>query len=231
MNNSDFQKIINYTFQNPALLEKALTHSSYIKERKDRCGKNNERLEFLGDAFFDAIISEELFRKLDQVEEGTLTKMRAKIVCEKSLAAEGRRLRVGEHMKMGRGEDLSGGRKRDSIIADAMEAVIGAIFLDGGYVEAKRFVLAVFEETIGKALSGRLHTDYKTEIQERLQVGGEAEISYQIDSEEGPDHDKTFHVKLIYNWKAIGAGIGKSKKEAEQNAAREALERGEGVVF
>lgn len=224
MNNLEFQNKIKYTFKNPEYLDKALTHSSFLQEKDERCGKDNERLEFLGDAFFDAIISEALFNMLPNVSEGKLTKFRASIVCEKSLAEQGRRLNIGEFLRMGKGEERMGGRDRESIIADAMEAVIAAIFMDGGFEEAKLFVLRNFDKTIEAAISGKLSKDYKTELQEVLQTGGEVNISYRIDKEEGPDHNKTFYVSLFVNDKKIGNGSGKSKKEAEQNAAKYALE-------
>lgn len=188
---------------------------------------NNERLEFLGDAFFDAIISVELYKRLEKVDEGKLTKTRALIVCEKSLATVAQKLRIGEYLNMGKGEEHSGGRHRESILADAVEAVIGAIYLDGGYDEAARFVSREFEATVIDALAGKLFTDYKTQVQEALQKRGQkTSISYHLDKEEGPDHDKTFYVHLVCNGKTLGSGRGKSKKEAEQNAARATLEGG-----
>lgn len=232
MNELDFQKIIDYKFNNNEFLRKALTHSSYVNEDKLLGhGFNNERLEFLGDAIFDAIISEYLFNKLNTVKEGELTKMRAAIVCERSLADCGSKISIGQYLMLGKGEENTGGRNRGSILADAMEAVIGAIYLDGGWNEAKNFVLRIFASTIEDALSGKLHMDYKTDIQEMLQSRGEADISYVIDREEGPDHDKTFYINLYYNGHVIGSGSGRSKKEAEQNAAKQALERGGTFVF
>lgn len=226
MNNLEFQNNIKYGFKNLNYLDKALTHSSFVQEKNERCGKDNERLEFLGDAFFDAIISEELFKELPNVSEGKLTKLRASIVCEKSLAEQGKKLNIGKFLKMGKGEEHMGGRERESIIADAMEAVIAAIFLDGGFEEAKKFVLTTFAQTIKAAVSGKLTKDYKTELQEKVQVNGDIRIFYRVDKEEGPDHDKTFYVSLLVEGKLIGKGVGKSKKEAEQNAAKYALESG-----
>lgn len=229
MNKLEFEKNINYKFKNPAYLEKALTHSSFMQEKSDRCGRDNERLEFLGDAFFDAIISEALFHKLPNVAEGKLTKLRASIVCEKSLAEQARKLEIGKFMNMGKGEERMGGRERESILADALEAVMAAIFLDGGFEEVRRFILETFDETIEAALSGKLTKDYKTELQERLQVNGDIKILYQTDKEEGPDHNKTFYVSLFAGGNKLGTGKGKSKKEAEQNAAKYALES-DGVI-
>lgn len=227
MNKIEFEKIIEYSFQNSEYLERALTHSSYNKEKNTR-HKDNERLEFLGDAFFDAIVSVELFKKMGPATEGRLTKTRALIVCEKSLAQVARTLQVGRFINMGHGEESAGGRQKDSILADAMEAIIGAMFLDGGYDAAQQFVVRVFHDTIEKASCGKLFSDYKSEVQEMLQKKGKSvNILYKIDREEGPAHDKTFYVHLECNGQTLGRGSGKSKKEAEQNAAREALERGE----
>lgn len=222
MNNGDFEKKIQYTFKNKELLNKALTHSSFCREHGSEGKNNNERLEFLGDAFFDAIISVELYKLLEKVDEGKLTKTRALIVCEKSLAQVARRLDIGSYLNMGKGEEHSGGRHRESILADAVEAVVGAIYLDGGFEEVFRFVSREFAQTIEDALAGRLFTDYKTQVQEVLQKRGKKVIiSYHLDKEEGPDHDKTFYVHLTCNGKVLGRGVGKSKKEAEQHAARE----------
>lgn len=227
MNNGDFEEIIQYEFKDKTLLEKALTHSSYCREHGVQTKNNNERLEFLGDAFFDAIISVELYKRLKTVDEGKLTKTRALIVCEKSLAAVAMRLNIGKYLNMGKGENNSGGRKRESILADAVEAVIGAIYLDGGYDEAVRFVSREFSDTVDDALAGKLFTDYKTQVQEVLQKRGQKTvIRYHLDREEGPDHDKTFYVHIVCNGKTLGSGFGKSKKEAEQNAAKSALEGG-----
>ncbi len=226
MKTFDFQNNLNYRFNNMEYLEKALTHGSFIQNKETFGERDNERLEFLGDAFLDAIISEELFRRLPDISEGKLTKLRASIVCEHSLALAGNRLGIGKHLKLGKGEENTGGRKRESIIADAVEATIAAIFLDGGFDEAKKFVLNTFAEIIEDAINGNFIKDYKSELQEVLQVNGDIRISYVIDREEGPDHDKTFFVSLFVEDKKIGDGRGKSKKEAEQNAAKTALENG-----
>ncbi len=225
MNSHDFERIIKYTFKDKSLLEKALTHSSYCRENGLESKDSNERLEFLGDAFFDAVISTELYRRMEEVDEGRLTKTRALIVCEKSLASVALRLNVGAHLNMGKGEEHTGGRQRDSILADAVEAVIGAIYLDGGYEEVGRFVSREFYSTIEDALTGKLFTDYKTQAQEVLQKRGKkTDIKYTTYREEGPDHDKTFYVRLVCNGVTMGSGSGKTKKEAEQNAAKATLE-------
>ena len=227
MNINEFESKIGYVFRNHEYLERALTHSSCNWE-KNTHHADNERLEFLGDAFFDAIVSVELFTRMKNVTEGKLTKTRAQIVCERSLAETARSINLGKYIKMGNGEASTGGRQKDSILADAMEAIIGAIFLDGGYDAAQKFVIKYINETIDKAVRGKLFSDYKSEIQEILQSKGKnAIISYKIDREEGPAHDKTFFVHLEYNGQVLGSGSGKSKKEAEQNAAKAALERGD----
>ena len=232
MNNSnEFEKCIGYTFREKELLEKALTHSSYVKETGQSRLNDNERLEFLGDAFFDAIIGEALYRMLPTAEEGKLTKIRASIVCEKSLAQAGRKLGIGSCIHFSRGEEKCGGRDRDSILADAMEAVIGAIYLDGGYEEAKKFVLTIFDEELNDAGRGKLNNrDYKSAVQEYLQGKGILDIRYVLEKEEGPDHDKTFSVRLDVQGSTVGRGTGKSKKLAEQKAARDAMERGMDVL-
>lgn len=225
MNNHDFEQVINYRFKDKELLEKALTHSSYCREHGLVAKDNNERLEFLGDAFFDAVISVELYKRLAQVDEGKLTKTRALIVCEKSLASVAAGMNIGAYLNMGKGEAQSGGRQRESILADAMEAIIGAIYLDGGYDAMVEFVSRAFRQTIEDALAGKLVNDYKTHVQEVLQKRGQkTDIRYVIDREEGPDHDKTFYVHLVCNGQTMGKGSGKSKKEAEQNAAKDTLE-------
>lgn len=207
------------------LLEKALTHSSYCREHGVESRDSNERLEFLGDAFFDAVISEELYQRLEKVDEGKLTKTRALIVCEKSLASVALRLGVGNYLNLGKGEEHSGGRKRESILADALEAVVAAIYLDGGFEAMRQFVAREFASAIDDALAGKLFADYKTQVQEVLQKRGKnTKIRYVTDREEGPDHDKTFYVHLVCDGETMGRGSGKTKKEAEQNAAKETLE-------
>lgn len=232
MNNRQFEKIIKYKFINEEYLERAFTHSSYNREKNTK-HMDNERLEFLGDAFLDAIVSVELYHRMEKVTEGRLTKTRALIVCENALAEAARTISLGSFINMGHGEESAGGRSKDSILADAMEAVIGALFLDGGYDAAKKFVLDVFSDTIDRAIQGKIFLDYKSEVQEVLQSRGiPVNIIYLTDREEGPAHDKTFFVHMECNGKSYGRGSGKSKKEAEQSAAREtlaALKRGENI--
>ena len=226
-----FQNRIKYEFQDIRLLEIALTHSSYFRGKGPSAGLDNERFEFLGDAFLDAVIGEALYHRIPEGEEGQLSKLRALIVCEASLSKNARRLGFGEALLLGHGEEQSGGRNRDSILADAVEAVIGAVYLDGGFEKAKGFILDQFEQTIRDAMAGKLHRDYKSEFQEMIQLRRAGDnIRYVAAGSEGPDHNKTFHVQLMVNDNVLGAGSGRSKKEAEQNAARQAIEkrRGEG---
>ncbi|HIV80185.1 MAG TPA: ribonuclease III [Candidatus Avanaerovorax faecigallinarum] len=238
MNSEEFQQIIKYRFRDGSLLEQALTHSSFCRENcraADKCGaygvfaenrKNNERLEFLGDALFDAVISDVLYNRVADVDEGQLTRLRALIVCENSLAETAKRLELGRFLNLGKGEERSGGRRRASILADAMEAIIGAMYIDGGFSAVQEFIRREFKKTIDDAVEGRLFYDYKTRIQEVLQKHGSADINYVLDKTSGPDHDKTFYVSLIADGKLLGKGKGKSKKEAEQHAARDAVTGG-----
>ena len=220
----EFEQKIGYQFQNRNYLETALTHSSFNREKNTK-HQDNERLEFLGDAFFDAVISVELYERLKHVTEGKLTKTRASIVCESALAQVARDYELGSYLNLGHGEDTGGGRHKDSILADSMEAVIGAIYLDGGYQAMQNFVKKSFSRMIDQAIDGKLFSDYKSEVQEILQGKGKpVTIAYETDREEGPAHDKTFFVHLSCNGEIMGKGIGKSKKEAEQNAAKQTLE-------
>lgn len=220
----ELEKKIGYQFRNRGYLETALTHSSFNREKNTK-HKDNERLEFLGDAFFDAVISVELFERMQHVTEGKLTKTRALIVCESALAEVARGYDLGSYLNLGHGEATGGGRDKESILADSMEAVIGAIFMDGGFETMQQFVTRSFSELIDKAVEGKLFSDYKSEVQEILQSKGKpVTIAYLTDREEGPAHDKTFYMHLSCNGKVMGKGIGKSKKEAEQNAAKQALE-------
>ena len=223
-NIEELEKRIQYRFEDRSYLERALTHSSYNCEKNTK-HKDNERLEFLGDAFLDAIVGAELFVRMNSVTEGTLTKTRALIVCEKALAEVAREFNLGKYILMGHGEAGTGGRNKDSILADALEAVIGAIYMDGGYDAAQKFTVSAFKKMIEGAMAGRIFSDYKSEIQEVLQSGGKTvNINYVLDREEGPAHDKTFYLHMECDGKKYGSGKGKTKKEAEQNAAKASLE-------
>lgn len=222
----ELQDRIGYHFSDQGLLRVALTHSSYVKEHAGEDEKSNERLEFLGDAFFDAIIGEELFRMFPSEGEGFLSRTRAAIVCEAGLAAEAARLRLGYFLRMGNGEDRNGGRERRSILADALEALIGAVYMDGGYEEARRFVLDLFKGSLEDVKTGNFTTeDHKSALQEKLQESGRVDIRYEVVSESGPDHDKTFTVELRVNGEPKTRGTGKSKKKAEQQAAKRMMEK------
>lgn len=217
----DIEKEIGYSFNDPAILKEALSHSSYTNEGK--AGSNNERLEFLGDSILSLVVSEKLFLDYHELPEGELSKIRAGLVCEKSLYKFAERIRLGKYMYLGKGEDRTGGRNRPSILADSFEALIAAIYLDGGLEEARLFILRFIPKNIN-AQKFRPLSDYKTALQEIIQQNKEEKIEYKLISESGPDHDKIFDVHVRLNSNVIGKGKGKSKKQAEQDAAKEAME-------
>lgn len=212
----EFEKNIHYTFNDKELLRTALTHSSYANEKKGKI-RFNERLEFLGDAVLQLITSEKLFRENPNMPEGKMSKQRAALVCEDALAGYAHEINLGDYLNLGKGEETTGGRKRPSILSDAFEAVIGAIFLDGGMEPAKKFVLH-FVDAAHLSLQ-----DYKTLLQEIIQQNPGEKLSYVVTEESGPDHDKQFTMEVHLNSNVIGKGTGKSKKHAEQAAAKEAL--------
>ena len=221
---SQLMQKIGYTFTDRSILLEALTHSSYANEWKQKKMPNNERLEFLGDSVLSLIISQYIFCRYADLPEGELTKVRANVVCEASLAFRARNKQIGRYLLLGKGEESSGGRNRDSILADAMEALIAAIYIDGGYDEAKCFVLDNFKDLIKQVVSGNYVKDFKTYLQELIQSNGHEPIVYEVIKEDGPDHNKIFYVEVRTGEKVIGRGSGKNKKEAEQSAAREAIE-------
>lgn len=223
MNEKVLMNRIDYQFNDIELLHTALNHSSYVNENRLTKFDSNERLEFLGDAMLEGLISYELFRRLPFIEEGDLTKLRAHIVCEKSLFRCASAFSLGDFLNLGRGEEISGGRTRASVVADAMEALIGAIYIDGGAEATRKFVVNTFAAIIEEAVSGAVGMDYKSRLQELLQADGSVLIQYRVDREEGPDHNKIFHVTVSNAGKKIGRGTGKSKKQAEQSAAKTAL--------
>lgn len=231
MNSNEFQQVLSYRFRNQELLTRALTHSSFNGSQEDDSEENYEKLEFLGDAFLDAVVSQWLIEEHPDMKEGDLSKTRALIVCEKSLARIALQLGIAPFIRMSRGEEITGGRERPSILADTVEAVIGAIFLDGGYEAVRDFILNTFRETFREALQDGGKKDFKTQLQELLQQRGTVEIRYEVAKEEGPPHDKTFYVNLMIEGSLAGSGQGRSKKEAEQNAAEDGLKRGVGIVF
>lgn len=217
---------IGYHFKDKKLLETALTHSSYAREKNS--AEYNERMEFLGDAMLDAIAGEQLYRDFPDREEGFLSRTRASLVCEKFLFEVALRLELGKHLRIGSGEEKTGGRERPSILADAVEALIGAVFLDSGYEETRSVVLGLLQDGLQDVREGKtLISDYKTALQELLQSEGltAGEIRYEDAGQSGPDHDKVFSVRLMVKGKLEAEGEGKSKKQAQQNAARAALSR------
>ncbi|HPT77818.1 MAG TPA: ribonuclease III [Candidatus Atribacteria bacterium] len=215
---------LGYEFKDTTLLKTALTHSSYSNESKTKADCN-ERLEFLGDSVLGLSVSEYVYKTFPHLPEGSLTKLRAGVVSETTLANAARDLGLGEFLLLGRGEQISGGRDRDSILADAMEAVIGAIYLDGGFERARDFVLKQLRPAIERHSTNNGQWDSKTQLQELLQSKSATDITYEIIDERGPDHNKQFTAQVSSNGKVIGVGTGKSKKEAEQNAAHEALRK------
>jgi ribonuclease-3 len=218
----EFENIIQYQFKNKQLLTEALSHSSYANEKK-KTRNSNERLEFLGDSVLSVIVSQYLFEHFSHLPEGELTKIRASLVCEKSLYNFAQKIRLGDFLLLGKGEEHTGGRERPSILADAFEAVIAAIYLDGGLEAARKHVLKFIPDDIDKK-SLTAFSDYKTILQEVIQKNPEEKVEYILADQTGPDHNKAFKVQVCLNSNVIGTGTGKSKKEAEQMAAKEALE-------
>lgn len=213
---------LNYKFKNKRLLMGALAHSSYANESKSPDG-SNERLEFLGDSVLSLIVSEHIFANYRELPEGELTKIRASLVCENSLYEFAKEIDLGEHLLLGKGEALSGGAKRPSILADAFEAVLAAIYLDGGIEPARKHILRFIDKKLN-GITAVAFKDYKTYLQEFIQKNPEEKLEYVIVGEEGPDHAKTFTVEVHLNSNVIGCGSAGSKKRAEQEAARQALE-------
>ena len=217
----DLEDAIGYRFHNISLLQNALTHSSYANERWHNSLLSNERLEFLGDSILGMLVAEYLYRNFPNRPEGELTRMRADMVCEQTLAAAAERIGLGTHLLLGHGEEQGGGRTRDSILADAVESVIAASFLDGGMDAAlgfiRRFILVQVPVT-------KLHNaDYKTQLQELVQQKRNQVLSYILTGQSGPDHDKQFDVEVTLNGAVVGRGRGSSKKRAEQDAAKNAI--------
>ena len=219
----DLETAIGYRFQNITLLQNALAHSSYANERWHDSLKSNERLEFLGDSILGMVVAEYLYRNFPDRPEGELTRMRADMVCEGALAGIARRISLGQHLLLGNGEEQGGGRDRNSILADAVESVIAACFLDGGMEAARQFINTfVLTDVPVRKLR---NADYKTALQELVQQKKNQVLSYELLGEEGPDHNKTFRVSVLLNGIAVGEGSGSSKKRAEQDAARAAIEK------
>ena len=218
----DLENALGYHFQNISLVHNALTHSSYANERWHNSLLSNERLEFLGDSILGMLVAEYLYRNFPDRPEGELTRMRADMVCEGTLAAAANRIGLGSHLLLGHGEERLGGRSRESILADAMESIIAASFLDGGLDAAAQIVQKfILVEVPVKKLH---NVDYKTQLQELVQQKKNQVLSYVLVGESGPDHDKQFSVQVCLNGNVVGTGTGRSKKRAEQDAARSAVE-------
>ena len=225
----DLETAIGYRFNNITLLQNALTHSSYANETWHDSLRSNERLEFLGDSVLGMVVAEHLYRTFPERPEGELTRMRADMVCERALANVANRLNLGTHLLLGHGEEQGGGRQRPSILADAMESVIAACFLDGGMDAARNLIegFILCEVPVSKLRNA----DYKTALQERVQQKKDQSITYRLIGESGPDHDKSFQVEVLLNGQVVGTGEGSSKKRSEQDAARDALEKLYGVIL
>lgn len=217
---SFFESLLKHKFQKPGFLLEAITHSSYANENKCIC---NERLEFLGDAVLGIIVSDYLFARRPFISEGEMTRVRAQSVCEKTLAHHARKMGIGPYLRLGHGEATSGGTERPSVLADAMEALIAALYLDAGREKTSRFVLSFLTETIEAAIRAGAVRDYKTALQEKLQGKHALPLRYEVIAEKGPDHDKIFTVSVFQGDTCLGTGSGKTKKAAEQAAAEQAL--------
>ena len=218
---NELESKLNYKFKNAELLRNALTHSSFANEEHCKNG-SNERLEFLGDSVLSIIVSEYIYKNFKDLPEGELTKLRASLVCEKALSGFAKELELGKYLLLGKGEAHNHGEQRPSILADAFEALLAAIYLDGGFEPARRHVLRFISEELTAGASDAFK-DYKTLLQEVIQKNPEERLVYILTDESGPDHDKRFTVEVHLNSNVIGKGIGRSKKAAEQEAAHQAL--------
>ncbi len=223
---SELEQGLGYTFRNKSLLENALTHSSYANEHRAAGVPSNERLEFLGDSILGLVVADHLYRTRPDLPEGDLTRIRAALVCESSLVEVARGLDLGSYLKLGKGEDHGGGRARPSIQADAVEAMLAAVYLDGGIGQVRKLIhRLVLNQEEARTAAGR---DYKTALQELVQRESGQVLSYHLTGEKGPDHDKVFAMEVLLNGQPVGAGQGRSKKEAEQAAAKAAVLKMEG---
>lgn len=222
-NIKEIEEEINYCFKEKKHLLLAITHSSYANEIKNDKLSSNERLEFLGDAILNIVISEYIYNRYKDMPEGEMTKTRAGMVCEGSLMRCANGIGLGRYLLLGRGEEITGGRTRTSILSDAFEALIGSIYLDGGINEARNFIYAAMKDIIANSTGGDTFADYKTQLQELVQKNNDLKITYELLEEKGPDHNKLFAIQVKVAERILGKGEGKTKKEAEQNAARIAL--------
>lgn len=215
---------IDYIFANESLFFTAMTHSSYANEHRDTHVQHNERLEFLGDSILGLVSADYVYHRFASLPEGELTKLRAAVVCEKTLYEVAVELGLDEELLLGHGEEMGGGRKRPSILADSVEALIGAIYLDGGLEAARTFIMRWLPGKVDLAEHGRAFKDYKTALQEIVQKNRQETLAYRLAGESGPDHDKRFTVHVLLNSNVFAKGTGRSKKDAEQMAAKAALE-------
>jgi len=216
------QELIGYDFSDPALLVTALTHRSYANEMTEKNNTSNERLEFLGDSLLGMTVALLIFKSKPELSEGQMTKLRAELVCERSLAEIAQELDLGVFLLLGKGEKNTGGQNRPSLLSDAFEAILAAMYLDGGYEPVERFVSTLFSKKISNPRFG--NKDYKTKLQETVQCKPGQTLVYELIDEQGPDHEKSFTVEVKLNGNTIGAGNGKSKKGAEQDAAKAAID-------
>lgn len=224
------EKRISYSFKKKEILRRALTHKSYANERRWEASQHNERLEFLGDAVLELAVSEFLMERFPDYSEGELSKLRAGIVNERQLTELAREIELGTYLYLGRGEEQTSGREKSSLLADTYEALLGGIYLDGGYKKVKKIIHRQYARLLDKTPVQHFYRDYKTDLQERSQAQFRSIPRYRLAGERGPDHSKTFEVELYIRDRLMGRGSGRSKKEAEQAAAREALdELGEAV--
>ncbi|MDD4568516.1 MAG: ribonuclease III [Tepidanaerobacteraceae bacterium] len=220
-----FQREIGIYFNDEMILNKAFIHPSFTNEKEKPQKENNQRLEFLGDAVLELVVSEYLYKNYQYLSEGQMTKVRAFTVCEPSLAETAKILSLGDYLILGKGEENTGGRKKASILADTLEALIGAIYIDKKYKTTRDFIIRILKTVIIKAVEGEWSIDYKTNLQEILQKSDRERVLYNVTRESGPDHDKKFYVDVVWKNTILGKGIGTSKKLAEQQAAKAALIR------
>lgn len=219
----NLEKSLEYQFRDPSLLVTALSHKSHVNENPNHPGGNNERLEFLGDAVLDLVVSDSMFRRYPELAEGEMTRVRAEVVSEKSLAAVSRDIGLGRFLLLGKGERLTGGDDKDSLLADALEAVFGAIYLDGGYAAVRHAVLGLLSDHVDLAVERKRGLDYKTRLQEFVQARYGTVPQYAMLETSGPDHGRTYRVAVSFAEHSFGPGSGRTKKKAEQDAARMAL--------
>lgn len=220
---NQLEAIIGYNFHEKQTLREAITHRSFANEHRNKQIRDNERLEFLGDAILDLHISQYLFKKYPDMPEGDLSKIRASIVCEASLARVAKKNQLGEYILLGKGEEMTGGRERASILADLFEAITGALLVDDGFEAVAHFLDHTLIASVDHLTIEDLYTDYKTLLQENIQKDSMEPLHYEVVEEKGPDHDKDFYVAVYHGDMCLGKGVGKSKKEAEQHAAKIAL--------